>query len=237
MTEEKYILNLRGNGNDVSRNSNCSFKTGGDKITFFITNPYDEDNFIDGVEILLVPYVPNQFLGESKVFEKIKIQEDFRNHKNSSGIQITIPVEPEYSYQIFGSYTTRFGRLTPSESISIEGEFEDMMMKVGCYIRNDFVFSKQTENSVVNTVQSSIDCALSCYNEPTCTSGWSYQIATKRCFFYAKDQEFNDQKLQPSTHLLYSEYTIGWATGLKSCSAAGLLIMDLKKLNNKITTL
>ena len=81
MTEEKYILNLRGNGNNVSRNSNCSIKSGGDKISFYITKPWDEDNFIDGVEILLVPYVPNQFLGDSKLFQKIKIQEDFRKDR------------------------------------------------------------------------------------------------------------------------------------------------------------
>ena len=134
-----------------------------------------------------------------------------------------------------------------------------MMKKVGCYIRNNFVFSSRGDAvDEVRNISSSIECAKECHDNSTCKNGWSYQIATKDCFLYKENQAFDlgkkhlDKeiltligllqkhflddfliifsflylnttldKLQPSTQILGTEYTIGWATGLKACSEPG----------------
>merc|ERR550517_273376 len=81
---------------------------------------------------------------------------------------------------------------------------------------------------------SSIDCANACsyaaavqdaedsqMRVPSrlCSEGWSYQIATKRCYFL---NQVNVTILQPNSHLMEKDMTIGWATGLRSCSEPDL---------------
>lgn len=65
---------------------------------------------------------------------------------------------------------------------------------------------------------STISCATACYQNPLCTQGWSYQQATARCKFIAADIGTEDMdKLQPTGHIMDTERTVGWATGLKAC--------------------
>ena len=226
LTEDKYILDMKENENYISRNSDCN--RGGDNITIKISNPKDEFNFISGVDIIITPYIPNQILGKPKILTEIKLEEDFENYNEREGIKISIPVVPEYSYKISGAYKTRFGRLTTSPEVVVPGEFENMMNKVGCYIRNDFVFqegkkeytSKESSSEIFNNTKSAITCAAACHDDAECVDGWSYQIATQKCYFY---NHFNLDKLQPSTHIMDNEYSIGWATGLKSCDYPGMI--------------
>ena len=146
----------------------------------------------------------------------MEFKEDFIHYENIGVMNLTIPVVPEYSYLITGSYRTNFGSLT-SKNLSVAGEIENMLRKVGCYIRKDFVFNE--EKTLHAVVGSAINCSEACHRaNETCNDGWSYQIATKRCYFY---ERFNIEKLQPNTHILPNELTIGWATGLKSCSEPG----------------
>ena len=189
---------MRENENNVTRSSSCTY--GGENITFFISNQPKEEKqknnfeFITGVNIELTPFIPKQILGKTRYFKKIQIEENVADlmKSDSKGVKITIPVVPEYSYSITGSYTTRFGRLTPSESFSVEGEFENMMKKVGCYIRNDFVFpSRGDAVDEIRNISSAIECAKECHLNSTCKNGWSYQIATKDCFLYKENQEFD----------------------------------------------
>ena len=67
-------------------------------------NQLDEDGFISGFEIILEPYIPNQEIGKTQYFDKKIIDEDFENREEESVIYYSIPVEPEYSYYISGSY-------------------------------------------------------------------------------------------------------------------------------------
>ena len=138
------------------------------------------------------------------------------------GINLTINVHPEYSYKISGSFNTEFGRLTPSKDLSIPGEFEGMMKEVGCYIKDSYIHENGTKSLQSNsTITSSIDCAWACHSSSDCKEGWSYQQATKKCLFH----DFVEIKnLQPGSSLLPHEHTIGWATGLKSCSSQGINI-------------
>ena len=94
------------------------------------------------------------------------------------------------------------------------------MKKVGCFIRNDYVPGTEIEKVVGGRQDSLINCAQSCFKNNTCGDGWSYQLATQMCYFY-KLGTLEIEKLQPNTHILDNELTIGWATGLKSCSEAG----------------
>lgn len=104
-----------------------------------------------------------------------------------------------------------------------------MMDEVGCYIRNDFYFKASAmleSNSYESYTMSSIDCANACsyavavaaVPSSLCSEGWSYQIATKRCYFL---NQVNVTILQPNSHLMEKDMTIGWATGLRSCSEPG----------------
>ena len=218
LTEPKYILNLNDNGNYFSRNSNC-FK-GGDKLTIFVTNPREEE--IIGIELTLTVFVPYQNLGLDQEIKQIKIEEDFENFSGMNGIHITLPVSPELSYKIKGSFKTDFGLLTQSEDVVTPGEFEIMMKKVGCYVRNDYVLN--TTSAYFGTVESSIECAKSCYKKKECKEGWKYEIGTKECFFYnylnvLDYEEYN--KFQPGALILSIDLKIGWASGHKSCSELG----------------
>ena len=93
------------------------------------------------------------------------------------------------------------------------------MKKVGCFIRNEYVPDNVTSIEGVRQ-DSLISCAQSCFKNDTCGDGWSYQLSTHMCHFYALGT-LDIVKLQPNTHILDNELTIGWATGLKSCSEAG----------------
>ena len=115
----------------------------------------------------------------------------------------------------------QYGSLTPSKNYTSKGEFERMMEKVGCYIRNDFYFKKDRDeqNTSFISQNTSIDCARACFNAvELCTDGWSFQIATKRCFFLNK---IDIDVVRPNVHLISANMTLGWATGRKSCSVPG----------------
>ena len=216
LTEPAYILDLTANQNSQTRNSECAY--GGERITIGIAKPGDPQKFITGVDISLTPYIPRQDLGENKYFDPIKLEEDFV--ESETGLTLMVTVIPEYSYLIKGSFKTRFGSLTPSESISSSGEFERMMDKVGCNIKYDFYFQNKTPvaASPSDNLDSSIDCARECYKSADCVDGWSYQIATGKCLFY---DDIPIETLQPTHKLHEYEYTIGWASGLKSCTEPG----------------
>ena len=51
------------------------------------------------------------------------------------GVNISVPIVPEFSYRFSGAYSTRFGVLTPSANETALGTFELMMQGVGCFIR------------------------------------------------------------------------------------------------------
>ena len=90
-----------------------------------------------------------------------------------------------------------------------------MLGKVGCYIRNDFYYENDTVD-IIETKASAIDCAESCFqNNTDCRLGWYYQIATKKCMFI---KNANTNNLKPNSHIMETDITNGWATGLKSCS-------------------
>ena len=168
------------------------------------------------------PYIPDQNQGKSQEFPEKHFHYEFDELKFGEGeINITIPVIPEYSYNIYGYFKADFGRLRPSEEISLPGEFENLMKKVGCFVRNEYKMN-ETEISEPKIYQpnstSLVDCATSCHSSDDCKEGWTYQIATKQCFFHS---EVVIAKLQPGSSILPHEHTIGWATGLKSCSSVG----------------
>ena len=210
LTADKYLI--ASEDLVVQRNSECEF--GGDKMTVTIKNP--EDEIITGVELLLTPYIPNQDLGQSKFFSQIKKEEVFTD---DSQLIVNVPVNPEYSYLIAASYKTKYGKLRPSENVGELGEFEHMMDKVGCQIRNNIYFKDKTP-SQVKEVSSSLKCAEECFGDNVkCTDAWSYQIATKICHFYNNLADSDIAKLQPNSQIQQTDRTIGWASGLKSCNA------------------
>ena len=95
-------LDLESGDNHVSRNSHCTF--GGDNLTIFVTNPRDEFNFVIGIKITLIPNVPDQDLGKTQYFTKVEYYENFDPTK--SGISVTYPVVPEYSYLVSVAFNT-----------------------------------------------------------------------------------------------------------------------------------
>ena len=216
LTESKYILDFNQNENKISRNADCL--SGGNNLEIFISNL--RDDVIVGVDLLLVPYVPHQFYGEPELLKPLRFFEDFENFQNSPGIELQLNVVPEYSYLISGSFRTKFGSLTPSKNVSVAGEFENMMKKVGCSIKNNYHFANQTKNTT--EVESMVKCASDCHKNPGCQDAWSYELSSKRCHLYLG--KLNIQKLQPRSEILEVERTFGWATGLKSCSEQGDLI-------------
>ena len=136
-----------------------------------------------------------------------------------SQLIVNVPVNPEYSYLIAASYKTKYGKLRPSENVGELGEFEHMMDRVGCQIRNNIYFKDKTP-SQVKKVSSSLKCAEECFDDDVkCTDAWSYQIATKICHFYNNLADSDIAKLQPNSQIQQTDRTIGWASGLKSCNA------------------
>ena len=233
LTKEKYIMNFLDNGNLYNRNSDCI--SGGDELKFQIKHPDSdqESTYITGVELHLLPYVPGQGFSEADQYlEKINIHKDFDELED---LDISITVFPEYSYLISGSFKTKYGILTPSENFTSQGEFERMMNKVGCNIKNEFYFSEEekkpeTKPERIEKHDSSILCATACHLSDICTNGWSYQISTGTCNFY---NEIDITLLQPSTQLDESDLTIGWASGLKSCTKPGT-VNELQPITYRI---
>ena len=70
LTEPPFLLNFDDDGNVMIRDSSCD--NGGGRLFFNIKNP-NEPDWVTGFEIILTPYVPNQFLGEPQYFEQIKV--------------------------------------------------------------------------------------------------------------------------------------------------------------------
>ena len=213
------------------RSSDCI--NGGSHITISISNPEEdlsgEDKIITGVELVVKPYIPDQNQGKSQEFQEEHLHYEFDNFVKG-GINVTVTVIPEYSYKIYGYFKADFGRLRPSEEVHLPGEFEHLMKQVGCFVRNEYRMDEnktalnETSDSIrkmYHTLISSkslIDCATSCHLDVNCTEGWSYQIATKHCYYH---DQVEIEKLQPGSTLPPHEHTIGWATGLKSCSSIG----------------
>ena len=158
------------------------------------------------------------------------MREEFRNYAMLGGIRVSIPVVPEYSYTISGSYFTKIGRLTSSPEIKIPGEFENMMSKVGCFVRNEYLPNGLKFGESIGKFNTTILCADSCYNNQSCEQGWSYQISTKKCYY---NEELDIELLQPGSSIPQNDRKIGWATGLKSCSVPGglMIIQNIKKEN------
>ena len=215
LTKEKYILDLQNNNkNNISRNSKNDF--GGDRLNVFINNPREEENGIIGVELVLQPYIPDQRQGKAQLLQKKVVREEFKNYESLDGILAKLPVVPEYSYIVTGSFFTKIGRLTSSPEVIVPGEFENMMKKVGCYVRNEYI--PKDLSTTFYKFNSSIQCADHCYNNQSCEEGWSYQISTKKCFF---NDDVEIELLQPGSSMQENERKIGWATGLKSCKIPG----------------
>ena len=96
---------------------------------------------------------------------------------------------------------------------------------LGCYVKNDFFFKESPENYIDGITwekedkpTSAISCGTACYKNDHCTQGWSYQQATQRCLFISANISTEEMdKLQPYGHIMETDKTIGWATGLKAC--------------------
>ena len=90
------------------------------------------------------------------------------------------------------------------------------MRNIGCFVRYKYRSQTNTSETDFNgKYPTSIACATACYENASCLEGWSYQIATEKCFFRKK---VDPEKLQPGTLIQKDETKIGWVTGLKSCS-------------------
>ena len=229
LTKEIYILDLQNNKNSISRDSTNS--SGGDTLTVFVNNNFrEEDNVIIGVELVLQPYIPDQRQGKDQMFPKKVVREEFKNYKSLSGILARLPVVPEYSYIVTGSYFTKIGRLSSSPEVIVRGEFENMMKKVGCYVRNEYLPDDLDLNTNVSKFNSSIQCADYCHNDQSCVEGWSYQISTKKCFF---NEKVDIELLQPGSSMQENERKIGWATGLKSCKIPGKFLVQNCNFSHK----
>ena len=229
LTEPQYSLDLTGDGNQISRNSNCDF--GGDIIKVFIKRPDNFSNLIPSVQLLVFPYIPNQLTrNEPQYFDNITLVESF----NETGIiEFSISVIPEYSYKISGAYHSPVGSLHISRNITLKGEIERMMSKVGCYIRNNFFFQKDNATSNnASFVTSEIACAESCHKSPSCNFGWRYQLATKLCIFM---QNVNITDLKPEMPVSKNSRTLGWASGLKACSEPGKMWCSICIYTNTMT--
>ena len=94
VSASKYKLTFEDE-NMISRNSKCNF--GGNTIKFDIKKPEDSSSFLIGVVITLIPFIPNQNMGQSKIFEHILVEEEFSDQEN---IIIEVSVQPEYSYMV-----------------------------------------------------------------------------------------------------------------------------------------
>ena len=134
LTAEEYRVKLKeeesGTGNRFHRNSDCY--SGGDKITVAINN--HDDELITGVKITFYPYIPDQDLGKEQTFQPIVRERKF-DSRTYTVSQIT--VNPAVSYRISVTYSTQYGYLSPSESVTATGELERMMLShLGVYTFN-----------------------------------------------------------------------------------------------------
>ena len=113
-----------------------------------------------------------------------------------------------------------------------------MLGTIGCYIRYDYSLrdvkinnhtavtvstisatssTTSTSSAAASTsIDSVISCAESCFYNPECESGWSYEVATKRCFLF---KTANLTMVQPGSILNALFNNLGWVSGLKSCKA------------------
>ena len=124
----------------------------------FVTNPRDQ--FIIGIKVTLIPFIPDQDLGNTQYLDGLEFYQDFDPYE--SGIEVSYSVVPEYSYNVSVAFNTEYGTLNPSDNVTSKGEFERMMDEVGCYIMNDFYFKNSAENednSRISSQNTSIDCA------------------------------------------------------------------------------
>ena len=213
LTNQNHILDLDGLASHSMRNANCTF--GGDKIVINIQRP--ENYFISGVELEVQPYIPKQFKNDSQLFKSFNVSKNF-DEKDELLIELT--VVPEYSYTIKGAFTCFFGSLDSSKVYQFEGEYERLLNKVGCYVKNDFYFVNDTVNeNMTRFSKSSFDCSESCLQSSECTVGWSYQISSKQCIFMNNNVTISD--LQADVDSGKTDNVIGWASGVKSCSQPG----------------
>ena len=217
LTDERFQISFDQDINRIKRNSNCTF--GGDQIDFFFTNPREDEVGIQGIYLVLIPFIPDQYVKESQYFPKIIVEEDFQSFENEAGIQVTLNIVPEYSYLVSAAYRTKFGILSPSKNVSMPGEFQMMMKTVGCFIRNDFYVANTTFKFPNHTINTTIDCANACHQDESCVYGWALQLATKNCTFY---NNITLEKFQPNALLMEHEKRIGWSSGLKSCKKPGI---------------
>ena len=219
---------MNENDNMIERNSDCD--NGGDLMTITISNPRHNAFIMNGgVDIVLTPFVPGQ-----KTYKQIRIQRDFEEFRDMSAMKFKIPVIPEYSYRVIGSFRAKFGTLSPGKEMIFPGEIERLMKNLGCDVKYDFIFkrySKKVDNGSDEIVDyswlgrgkkdSAIDCARACYDDnENCNEGWSYQLSTKRCIFYTSPIDL--EIMQPDNSINEDRKTIGWITGLKSCHRAGV---------------
>ena len=216
LSDEKYKINLQGGGNSVTRDSNSDCSGAGNRITVTISNP--NEKYITGVKIFLYPHVPEQNVGKDQIFKTVEREERFASKKSISS---EFSANPSYSYHVSVAFTTKYGHLTPSDNYTSVGEFQWMMdSHVGCYVLNDFYFKV---NSVVDSSpvkpSSAIRCAELCHHNDNCREGWSYQQATRVCLFIKQADQI--EILQPESHILENNKTVGWATGLKACTVPG----------------
>merc|ERR1719308_714512 len=213
LSEEKYKINLQKDGNAVTRNSNSDCTAAGSRITVTISNP--NEKYITGVKIFLFPHVPEQNIGQDQFFKTIEREESFDSQES---ISADFSVNPSYSYHVSVAFTTKYGHLTPSDNYTSVGEFQWMMdSHVGCFVLNDFYFKSDYE--VVASPRkpsSAIQCAELCHYSDNCLEGWSYQQATGFCLFIKQAEQI--EILQPESHILENNKTVGWATGLKACT-------------------
>jgi len=147
-------------------------------------------NSITGILVI----VTNQFLS----------QPTFRKIYKKTDEEITIEnIVPEYTYNISISYTTEYGSLTPT-IITSAGTFDQMEQTVGCKIQRNLMNLNITKDHQQLVKGITADkCATLCHAEPTCSYGWTFQIATGNCFF--NKQNSNTTRRD------------GWAVGTQSC--------------------
>ena len=95
-----------------------------------------------------------------------------------------------------------------------------MMGGAGCYIRynynlEDVKINKQNASIGFDFKSQNLEsCANYCFNDDKCKSGWSYQIATRRCITF---ETANMTAVQPGSLLNAIYNNNGWISGVKSC--------------------
>ena len=146
------------------------------------------------------------------------MKEETFNEDDSIPTTTVVDVNPEFSYLISVSYSTKYGHLSPSKNVTSYGEFEMMMTKrIGCYIQNDFYFKNNIPTAIETNVESALTCSTKCKNSNNCEEGWSFHLATGKCLFIGQDESLKIDVLQPTSHIQETDRTVGWATGLRAC--------------------